>query len=172
MQEMKNYRPAFEVWEKRKEDLPIGYQEIKCNMIFDIKLGENFRIKARLVGGGHTTTVSASITYSSIVSRDSVLITLNFSALNGLEILACDIKKYYLTVKCRDLIWTTAGPEFGTEEGSIMVVKNGSLWPEIIRGSVQIQVGKSPARHRIHPILSISICMDETSDQIRRNGKL
>ena len=25
MQEMKNARPAFEVWEKRKEDLPIGY---------------------------------------------------------------------------------------------------------------------------------------------------
>ena len=56
MQEMKNTRPEFEVWEKRKEDLPIGYKEIKCHMIFDIKMGENFRRKPRLVGGGHTTT--------------------------------------------------------------------------------------------------------------------
>ena len=40
MHEMKNVRPAFEVWGKLKEDLPISYQEIKCHMIFDIKLGE------------------------------------------------------------------------------------------------------------------------------------
>ena len=52
-QEIKNIRPAFKVWYKRKEDPPIGYQEIKCHMIFDIKLGEKFRRKARLVGGGH-----------------------------------------------------------------------------------------------------------------------
>ena len=36
---MKNFRPAFEVWGKQKEDLPIGYKEIKFHMIFDIKLG-------------------------------------------------------------------------------------------------------------------------------------
>ena len=70
MEEMKNVRPAFEVWKKLKEDLPIVYQEIKFHMIFDIKLGENFRRKARLVGGRHTTHVPASITYSSVVSRE------------------------------------------------------------------------------------------------------
>ena len=41
MQEMKNVSPAFEVGGKLKEDLPISYQEIKCHMIVDIKLGEN-----------------------------------------------------------------------------------------------------------------------------------
>ena len=73
--------------------------------------------------GGHTNTTSASITYSSIVSRYSVIIALKIAALNGLEILACDIQNYYLTAKCRELIWTMAGPVFGSEEGSIMVVK-------------------------------------------------
>ena len=63
MQEIINVRPAFEVWVKRKEYLPIGYQEIKCHMIFDIKPGEKIRRKARLVGGRHTTTIPASITY-------------------------------------------------------------------------------------------------------------
>ena len=43
MKEMQNVRPDFEVFEKRKEDIPIGYQQIKCHMIFDVKLGENFR---------------------------------------------------------------------------------------------------------------------------------
>ena len=48
---------------------------------------------------------------------------MKIAALNGLEILACDIQNAYLTVKCRELIWTTAGPELRLEEGSIMVIK-------------------------------------------------
>ena len=63
MKEMKNVRPAFNMFEKLKEDIPIGYQQIKCHVTFDVKLGENFKRKARLVGGGHTTTAPASITY-------------------------------------------------------------------------------------------------------------
>ena len=96
---MKNVRPAFEVCEGRKEDLPIGYQMIKCHMIFDVKLGENFRRKARLVGGGHMTTAPMSITYLSVVSRDLVRIALTVEALNGLDILACDIQNAYLIAK-------------------------------------------------------------------------
>ena len=123
MKEMKNVRPAFEVFEKIKEDMTIGYQQIKCHMIFDVKLGENFRHKARLVGRGHTTTAPASITYSSVVSRDSVRIALTIAALNDLDILARDIQNAYLTALCRENIWTRAGPEFGSEEGTMMIVK-------------------------------------------------
>ena len=112
LQEMKNVRPAFEVFEGRREDLPIRYQMIKCHMIFDVKLGENFRRKARLVGGGHMTTAPTSITYSSVVSRDKMRIALTVAALNGLDILACNIQNAYLTAKCREKIWTIAGPEF------------------------------------------------------------
>ena len=123
MQEMKNVRPAFEVWGKLKEDLPISYQYIKCHMIFYIKLGENFCRKARILVGRHTNTAPLSIMYSSVVSRDSVVIALTIAALNGLYILACDIQNSYVTSKCREIIFTKAGTEFGSEEGSIMVVK-------------------------------------------------
>ena len=41
IQEMKNVRIAFEEYEGNIKDL-VGYQEVKCHMIFDIKLGENF----------------------------------------------------------------------------------------------------------------------------------
>ena len=92
-------------------------------MIFDIKLGEHFRRKAQLVGGRNPTTAPASITYLCVASRVSVRIALTIAALNGLDILVCDIQNSYLTVKCRDIIWTTAGPKFGLEEGRIMVVK-------------------------------------------------
>ena len=40
--EMKNVRPAFEVFEGDDHQLPSGFQEIKCHMIFDVKIGENF----------------------------------------------------------------------------------------------------------------------------------
>ena len=45
------------------------------------------------------------------------------AALNGLDILACDIQNAYLTAISREKIWTVAGPEFGAEEGSNMLVK-------------------------------------------------
>ena len=53
--EMRNVRPAVEVWEKEVEHIPPGYQQIKCHMIFDVKMGENFRRKAMFVTGWHTT---------------------------------------------------------------------------------------------------------------------
>ena len=92
-------------------------------MIFDIKLGENFSRKARLVGGGHTTAATYSIKLSSVVSRDSVRIDLTIAELNELDILACDIQNKYLTELCREKMWTFAGPEFGEEEGTLMLVK-------------------------------------------------
>ena len=39
------------------------------------------------------------------------------------NVTTCDIQNAYLTAKCRELIWTTAGTKFGSEEVSIMVVK-------------------------------------------------
>ena len=112
---MSNVRPALQVKEGTKADLPIGYQQIKCHMIFDVKMGKNFRQKARLVGGGNMNEAPSSITYSSVVSRDSIRIALIITALNGLDLLACDIQNAYLTAKCREKIWTIAGPEFGSE---------------------------------------------------------
>ena len=114
-------RPAFRKHEGDVNEL-VGYQRVRCHMIFDVKLGENFRRKARLVGGGHTTATPSLITYSSVVSRDSVRILLTMAALNDFDVLACDIQNAYLTAKCRE-IYTIAGPKFGSEEGYIMIVE-------------------------------------------------
>ena len=58
---------------------------------------------------------SSFITYSYVVSQDSIRIALKIAALNGLDLLACDIQDAYLTAKCKE--------EFGSEEGSLMIVK-------------------------------------------------
>ena len=115
-------RKAFEAFEGGVEQLPSRFQEIKCHMIFDIKMGENVCRKARWVAGGHTTDAPATLIYSSVVSRDSVWIMLTIAALNELEVMACDIQNAYLTANCRKKIWNRAGPEFGSESGTIMFI--------------------------------------------------
>lgn len=54
-------------------------------MIFNVKMGENFRRKARMVAGGHAMEAPATLTYSSVVSPDSVWIALAIAALNNLK---------------------------------------------------------------------------------------
>ena len=89
---MKNVDIAFELYDGDTNDLTAeGYQFVKCHMIYDIKMGENFRRKARMVAGGHMTEAPSSVTYSSVVSRDSVRIALTIAALNGLSTLTRDI---------------------------------------------------------------------------------
>ena len=62
-----------------------------------------------------------SLTYSFVVSQDSVHIILLITALNELKIMACNINAY-LTVDCQGNIWTYAGLEFGSERGKLMII--------------------------------------------------
>ena len=41
-----------EVWQGKVQDM-VGYQEIRCHIVFDVKM--TFDQKCRLVAGGHTT---------------------------------------------------------------------------------------------------------------------
>ena len=101
----------------------VGYQEITGHIIFDVKLAENFRRKARYVADGHKTETPTSVTYSTVVSRDSVRICLTIAALNDLEVLAADVENAYLTAPCREKVWLRGGPEFGHRQGKILVIK-------------------------------------------------
>ena len=78
-----------------------GYQDIGLHMIFDIKLGESFRCKSRIVSGGYTTKTPSSVTYSSMIFRYSVQVMLMVAALNFLDLQAADIENSYLTSPCR-----------------------------------------------------------------------
>ena len=62
------------------------------------------------------TTTPASLTYSSVVSRDSVRIASLIAALNDLKVMVCDIQNAYLTENFREKVWYRAGPEFGADE--------------------------------------------------------
>ena len=119
--EMVNIYPAFKLYEGDPKNL-IGFQLIRCHMIFDIKLGENFRRKARFVAGGHMTAPPATLTYASVVSRESVRIALTLASLNGMIVLTADIQNAYLHANCREKIYVIAGKEFGTNAGKTMII--------------------------------------------------
>ena len=92
-------------------------------MIFDVKLGDGFRRKARFVGDGHKTETPSSVTYSSVVSRDSVRIILMLTVLNDLDIEGADIENVYLIAPCREKVWLRGGMEFGDMKGEILIVE-------------------------------------------------
>ena len=116
-----------EVWEKDVSQIPPGYQQIKCRMMFDVIMVENFDGKAQFVAGGHTRETPLTLTYWSVVSRDLVRIILLEAALNGLSIVACDIQNAYVTADCREKIWTIAGPEFGSEKWTTSFLSHSML---------------------------------------------
>ena len=120
--EMSNVRVAFKMLNE-EDRAPVGHTRIKCHIIFDVKM-ETLRRKCRLVAGGHMTEAPCtSVTYSSVVSRESVRIALTLAALNDLEIKAADIQNAYLTAPLvSEKIWTVCGPEFGKDEGRKAIV--------------------------------------------------
>jgi hypothetical protein len=66
--EMKRIREAMKEFDgdivKARKRL-IGYQQINCHMVFDVKM-EGLARKARYVAGGHTTEILKSLTYASV----------------------------------------------------------------------------------------------------------
>ena len=120
-EDMKNNSIAFKKFTEDPSKLE-GYQEITGHLIFDIKLSENFRRKVRFVADGHETEAPASVTYSTVVSRDSVWLILTVAALHDLGVLGSDIQNAYLTAPCLEKVWIRAGPEFGPEQGKTFLV--------------------------------------------------
>jgi hypothetical protein len=91
--EAKNADLAFQEMEDGKQ-MPVGYQFVKCHMIFKVKSG-SLKRKAIYVAGGHMTEASSAITYASVVSRESIRIGLLI--VDYLEVFAADIQNAYLT---------------------------------------------------------------------------
>ncbi len=90
-------------------------------MIFDVKM-EDFHRKARLVAGGHMTDVPPTITYASVVLRETVCVALTMAALNALKVMAANIMNAYITAPNKEKIWTLLGPEFGKDKGCKAII--------------------------------------------------
>ena len=111
--EMNTVRIAFDILDEGA-NRPVGYNFIRCHIVFDVKQGTLQR-KARLVAGASDTTPDVP-TYASVVSRESVRIAFTLATLNGLDVLGADCEGAYLNAKTREKlhpvwarVWARAG---------------------------------------------------------------
>jgi Reverse transcriptase (RNA-dependent DNA polymerase) len=118
--EMKVIMPAVKILDEGAPP-PIGFQQIPCHIVFDVKL--DFTRKARFVAGGHVTNPPSTQTYASVVSRESVRIALLIASLNDMDVMSADVQGAYLNAPCHEKVYTVCGMEFGTEfNGRIAVI--------------------------------------------------
>ena len=118
---MKNVHVDFELYNGDLSNFK-RYEPVGTHLIFGIKLGKKNCIKVRCIGDGHRTEIPSSVTYSYVVSRDSVRIGLLIVALNELDIKCADIQHAYLTAPCAEKLYMWAGPEFGNNKGEPFII--------------------------------------------------
>ncbi len=74
------------------------------------------------MAGGHLTQAPATITYASVVSRETVRLALTFASLNDLEVKVGNVLNAYITAPVMEKAWTILGPEFGHDSGKSAVI--------------------------------------------------
>ena len=73
------------------------------------------------------THIPDTITYSKVVTRETVYIGFTMAVLHDLEVKAADVLNAYVTAPNHEKKWTVLGPEFGDDAGkSAMIVR--ALW--------------------------------------------
>ncbi len=74
------------------------------------------------VAGGHQTKAPGTITYASMVSRETVRLALIIVSLNNLEVKVGDVLNTYIIVPIKEKVWTVLGPEFGHDAGKSAII--------------------------------------------------
>jgi len=110
--EMHNVGIAFEILDDG-QSVPVDWHKVTGHIVFDVKM--DFTRKARWVLDGHKTPTPSGSTYAGVVSRESVRIALTYAALNGLDVMAADIRNAYLQAPSSQKDFIICGPEFGLE---------------------------------------------------------
>ena len=56
------------------------------------------------------------------MSRDSVCIVFTIAALNGVDVMPCNLENTYLNAMCCEKIWFEGGNECGEDKGKVFIV--------------------------------------------------
>ena len=99
---------------------PNGYKEMKCQLIFDIKM--DITRKVWYVAGGNLNNPPSFMTYVSMVSRDIVHLALLIVALNYFYILSGDIQNSYLNAPTKEKLSLYAVDEWKYDLVKLMLL--------------------------------------------------
>ena len=98
---MKKSRVAFDLIDKEDHD-PVGYKEVTCHQIFDIKM--NLTRKYRYVAIGHLTNPPLYTTYAIMVGSYTLCLAFRIATLNDLNILSEDIQNAYFKAPTKERV--------------------------------------------------------------------
>ena len=102
--------------------IPIGWSKSSFHLVFDVKM--DFTRKARWVKDGHRTAEPEILTFAGVVSRESVRIALTYATLNGIDVIAADIKNAYLQAPSSEKLYVIGGHDFGLEHnGKVALIR-------------------------------------------------
>ena len=128
--EMFNVGVAFEILEE-DQPAPAGWEKTSGHLIWDFKM--DFTRKARWVLDGHKTPDPIGSTFAGVVSHESVRIAFTYTALNGLQVFAANIRNTYLQAPSSQKDYIVCGPEFRIENiGKVALIHRalygGKAW--------------------------------------------
>ena len=107
------YEDWIELYEGNVEDLPTGYEEVNCYIIFNVNMVKN---NLFIYNGWRRgkTTIKSSLNYFSVLYWEIEKISLTIDELDYLKVNACNINNKNLTVKFLEKIWTVTRTDFGS----------------------------------------------------------
>ena len=76
-----------------------------------------------MVAAGHITEVPVESVYSGVISLQGIMLMIFLAELNQMEAWGTDISSAYLKAFTKEKMFVKAGPEFGDQEGHILLVK-------------------------------------------------
>jgi hypothetical protein len=74
------------------------------------------------VAGSHRTEAPATITYASMVIRETVHLALTIVSLNDLKVKVGDVLNAYIITPVKEKVWTVLGLEFGHDAGKSAIL--------------------------------------------------
>ncbi len=74
------------------------------------------------MAGGHQTKAPVTITYASVVSRETVCLALTIASLDDLEVKVGDVLNAYITAPAKEKVWTILQPKFGHDIGRSAII--------------------------------------------------
>ena len=123
--EMYNIGIAFKVLDEGQQ-APNGWKKVTGHLVWDVKM--DFMREARWVLDGHKMPYSVGSTFTRVLSRESIQIAFTYAALNGLDMLAANIRNAYLQAPSFQRDYIVCGPEFGIENEGCVVLIHRALY--------------------------------------------
>jgi hypothetical protein len=73
------------------------------------------------------------MTYSSVVSCESVRLAFLIATLNDIDIMSCDLENAYHNAKCLEKIWFEGGLECGKDKGKVLMQSTIILYESLLQ---------------------------------------